>query len=536
MHKPIKIIDLFAGPGGLGEGFSSFNLENKHPFKIAISIEKETSAHKTLTLRSFFRQFENGQAPEEYYAFMRGELGASPEDELYKIATLKDAVESAKIEAQQLVLGETPDEQVYSKIRSSIDNEDCVLIGGPPCQAYSLVGRARNYGAKDKSYSAQDDHRNFLYQEYLDIIAKFQPLVFVMENVKGMLSAKVGGEAIFPKIMSDLKDPCKATGTHPDKKRSKHQYKIYSFVPKTGAMDLFDPQDPSNRDKLAPKDYIIHSENYGIPQTRHRVILLGIREDLAGHLNEANKLKESINQVAVQDVISDLPAVRSKLSKSSDNCENWRKAIQSFPASKINSLRKDSKIGHRVIDQFIENLRGASKSPESTGAEKGLVRGELSNCIPRQLRDWYQDEKLGSFITNHETRGHIATDLHRYMFYATHAGMLNECPNSHTLPEVLWPNHKNFGSGKFADRFKVQMKHRPGSTVTSHISKDGHAFIHYDPTQCRSLTVREAARIQTFPDNYHFVGNRTNQYVQVGNAVPPYLAKKLAEIVYKILT
>ncbi|GMG86268.1 DNA cytosine methyltransferase [Biformimicrobium ophioploci] len=536
MSSPIKVIDLFAGPGGLGEGFSAYRSGKKNPFKIAISIEKEASAHRTLTLRSLFRQFGPSKAPEEYYAFMRGELGKNPEDELYKVPSLQDAVEAARNEAQQLTLGETSARTVYSKIRESLKGHDCILIGGPPCQAYSLVGRSRNYGAKDKKYSAQDDHRNFLYKEYLKIIAKFQPLIFVMENVKGMLSAKVGNAPIFPTIMSDLKNPCRAVSTTPDGKKKEHRYKIFSFVPEAGAGDLFDmEQEPISHDSLLPRDFVINAERYGIPQARHRVILLGIREDIASELSFLKPLDESSPHVDVRSVISDLPRLRSKLSKGKDSLENWRDAVAGFSKKKINSLRKNRSLNQEVIENFYLNLESISQSNLNFGAEKGLKRSKLCENLPDELAAWYQDERLGAYVTNHESRGHIRADLHRYMYYSTHARHLGESPNSKTLPKELWPNHQNFGSGKFADRFRVQIKDRPGTTVTSHISKDGHYFIHYDPLQCRSLTVREAARIQTFPDNYHFVGNRTEQYVQVGNAVPPYLARQLADVVYKIL-
>jgi DNA (cytosine-5)-methyltransferase 1 len=129
----------------------------------------------------------------------------------------------------------------------------------------------------------------------------------------------------------------------------------------------------------------------------------------------------------------------------------------------------------------------------------------------------------------------MRSDLHRYFFASTFACVHGRSPVLEDFPTELLPVHKNvpeaLRDGTFHDRFNVQLAGHPATTITSHISKDGHYFIHYDPTQCRSLTVREAARIQTFPDNYFFEGPRTEQYKQVGNAVPPFLARQVAEIV-----
>ena len=145
----------------------------------------------------------------------------------------------------------------------------------------------------------------------------------------------------------------------------------------------------------------------------------------------------------------------------------------------------------------------------------------------RSLRKWLEDVCLER-LPNNETKAHDSGDLARYLFAAAFADAFGRSPKTFDFPESLAASHASWNTGKFSDRFRVQLGDHPSTTVTSHLSKDGHYFIHPDSGQVRSLTVREAARLQTFPDNYFFRGNRTQQYVQVGNAVPPFLAWQIA--------
>ncbi len=508
----IKVIDLFSGAGGLSEGFSSVkNDDGLSIFDIASSIEKEKSAHQTLTLRAFFRQFDN--VPNEYYDFLKGKLGKTPNEILYTL--FPKQFDSASREALCLELGKDNDE-ILNKIQSAIGHDECILIGGPPCQAYSTVGVARNKG--NKLYDPAKDHRNFLYKEYLAIIAKFQPKLFIMENVRGMLSAKINGKLIHENIFKDLKTPTESSGESALEGRVAHSYRIFSFV-------------NESNDNLEPKDYIVKSEQYNIPQNRHRVFLLGVRDDM--DISYFSNLKKSDRKITVDEVISDLPSIRSGLSKSENSNINWVKTIKKESRTSLKELKKD----HPALVSTLENEIKALKPDLTQGSLFGCKRNPLNK---NPLSKWYFDEKLENYVCNHETRGHLDSDLARYLFCSSW-GKTYEDTNkfasskNHDFPPSLVPAHKNFNTGKFADRFRVQLKGKPATTITSHISKDGHYFIHPDPRQCRSLTVREVARIQTFPDNYFFVGTRTQQYVQVGNAVPPYLAYQIAKLVKKIL-
>lgn len=510
MRSPIPVIDLFAGPGGLGEGFAARHHPDGTPvFRVALSVEMDPYAHATLELRSFFHSFAGTRVPDEYYAHLRGER---TREDLFRAFPREAGI--AQAQAWNAELGKTPVDEVRRRIDEAIgENEHWVLCGGPPCQAYSIVGRSRRGGINLR------DHRLYLYKEYLKILAAHEPPVFIMENVKGLLSSTVQGKAIFTQMMEDLRCPAATVGAS-----GSATYRICPLV------DV--AHDTAMRSgEYTPNDYVIPCERYGIPQSRHRVILLGIREDLP--CAAIPKLVPSKREVPVSWVLHGLPPLRSGLSREPDGKEAWFAHVASFLESKaLADLPNGTQLA--IVDAActaVENMR-------SFRADRG------AEFVPWQVGcqyrpDWYIDERLDG-ACNHASRPHMASDLHRYFFAACYAKALKRSPELGDFPKPLLPKHKNVQVAQkakyFDDRFRVQLAHRPAMTVTCHIAKDGHYYIHPDPSQCRSFTVREAARVQTFPDNYCFCGPRTAQYRQVGNAVPPLLANQIASVVEEFLT
>lgn len=507
--RDIPVVDVFAGPGGLGEGFHQFKTpEGGSPFKIAFSIEKDLFAYQTLRMRSFFRQFSAQDVPSEYYSAIQTEI---PDWALLE-QEFKQEMSQVDEEVWHAELGRVRPADLNSWIANAIGRaNNWVLIGGPPCQAYSMVGRARM--TKRRWHYARDP-RHTLYREYLRILAVHHPAIFVMENVKGILSSKKSGQLIVDQILRDLQAPCAASDGC-----SRHvSYRVYAVANYAGAsMSLFLEE---------PGSYVVEAEKHGIPQARHRFIVVGVRQDI----DAIPELLRPQEPVAMWNVIRDLPALRSRLSRN-DSPESWAAEI-----AKMSQIIAAS-------NGFVPPDFRAALIKATVGVRKNLPSGSHymeSAANPHWKPEWFFDDRLKG-VLNHCSRAHIAPDLWRYLYASLFAAVHETSPKLREFPKILWPAHKNLEglSHKdelaFDDRFRVQVKSRPATTVTAHISKDGHYFIHPDPRQCRTLTVREAARLQTFPDNYVFLGPRTAQYHQVGNAVPPLLALQIAGIVHKLL-
>jgi DNA (cytosine-5)-methyltransferase 1 len=437
--KNYHAIDLFAGCGGLSEGFIQAG------FEVIAQVEMDKWACETLSTRHLYYALRKVGKDYFYHKYLREEI--SKEYLSNKFSEIYQLISPSVIQAK---FGETKFDEIIKKIESCIKFHGAsrfnVVIGGPPCQPYSLVGRSRD------PERMKNDERHFLYEYYLKILAYLQPDFFVFENVPGLITAEAKGEEIFLKMLDDFR----------------------SINPSYEIAPSFDEYSKN------PREYLLDSTKYGIPQKRKRVVFVGYRKSLLPRNKE------------IKDV--------------------FRKILKSG---------KPKYAGYTVVDA-IGDLPEL-KPGQGSDTWLGEYRKEALTPYQKKLR------QNSPGVLNHRARMHMKSDLERYKFFVEHRLNGNKAATLIDLMRekpVLTPAHDHLD--KFLDRFKVQWWYQPSSTIMSHICKDGHYYIHPDISQCRSFTVREAARCQSFQDNYFFEGPRTEQFKQVGNAVPPTLAKVIA--------
>lgn len=437
------IIDLFSGAGGLSEGFHT--KDNK----IIVQIEKDKWASETLKTRTIFHYLKSKNELDTYFEYLRNGTNYRKISEnrefIYKKYTelqdiLKYQVLNKKFGNPQNDIEATSLKEITKLIEDSMkfnnENNIDLIIGGPPCQAYSLVGRSR------MKENAEKDSRNFLFYYYLNLVKEYRPKAFVFENVPGILTAKKG--RVFEKIKEEF-DNC--------------GYELLSG--------------PS----ILDNENILDFGEYGVIQKRKRVLLFGFRKELnLTYPNfKVNKFQWR-HELSTENVLGDLPIL--------------------YPGEG---------------EDF--NLTSYDDS-----------KNELTN-----FQKYIREDSIG--VINHKARTIQDRDreIYKLSIMLSQNGEQLKYPD---LPNEL-KTHQNQKS--FLDRFKVHALNKMPHTVVAHISKDGHYNIHPDLNQCRSLTVREAARIQSFPDNFVFEGPRTAQFIQVGNAVPPIMSFVIEEAVKKII-
>lgn len=434
------VIDLFSGAGGLTEGFY------KEGYDVIAHVEKEKWACETLKTRICFYYLCEHNDLEIYHEYLRKGSNYKNIEEARRIIYDKHPELENKVNKEVLnkafgnpdnEQGVTSTQEIIKLIENTMEynrksNVD-IIIGGPPCQAYSLIGRAR------MGESVEQDKRNYLFHYYKTIVDHFKPKIFVFENVPGILTAKNG------KIFESIKEYFEESG--------------YNFI---------SGQNENHREN------VLNACDFGVYQNRKRMILLGIRKDVNFQYPDFKKYAKSFDEnITTWNAISDLPSLKP------GDGDDFK--LQDYPERKS-------------LSQFQELMREKSRG----------VLNHKARTLKDFDREHYQD------AINCAVQG-------KQFYYSD-------------LPENR-RTHKNVNS--FLDRFKVHWHGDVPHTIVAHISKDGHYNIHPDIKQCRALTVREAARIQSFPDNFKFEGPRTWQFVQVGNAVPPLMAQAIAAAIKK---
>ncbi|WP_372756813.1 DNA cytosine methyltransferase [Mariniflexile sp.] len=413
-----NFIDLFAGAGGLSEGFIQAG------FEPIAHVEIEKSACNTLKTRTAYHYLKSNNKYEVYVSYLKGEI---TREELY------DSVPKEILDTViNLPIGDENNKAIQKQIDECLGKRKVdLIIGGPPCQAYSLAGRSRS---KTKMVG---DPRNYLFVQYAEYLEKYQPKMFVFENVLGLKSAKKGH------YLAEM-----------EKLFIKKGYQIKLFT--------------------------LEAKNFGVLQNRKRIIILGWQKNNKNNFPNLEDINVA-NDFVVQDLLKDLPVI--KAGGGNDKFLNYK-----------------------------------------TETTEYLKNHSLRNGI--------------DILTQHIARPHREQDKEIYKIAVKKWEKKQERLNYNDLPERL-KTHQNRTS--FFDRFKVVAADLPYSqTVVAHIAKDGHYYIHPDIKQNRSISVREAARLQSFPDDYYFEGeregaNRTAAFKQIGNAVPPLMAKSIALEILKAL-
>ena len=270
------------------------------------------------------------------------------------------------------------------------------------------------------------------------------------------------------------------------------------------------------------------------PKTGTESFIVGVRSDLEV---EPRLLAKSTSVQTCRDAIGNLPPLRSGLTRTKDSYDNWKNVFSNISESDWYAEEEYSE----VAEEIRSVLEAGFRPEHGTGSEFCAERRASGN--KSRYEQWVVDSSIGGFC-NHASKSHMQDDLLRYLFLACKRRLdSDQTSKLQDLPNALLPKHKNASAkllanggkaAKFIDRFFVQAFDKPARTIVSHIAKDGHGFTYPDPKQARTLTVREAARLQTFPDDF-FSWTQSEQYKQVGNAVPPLLSRQIAEIVNEIL-
>ena len=407
--KKYNFIDLFAGAGGLSEGFI------RAGFNPIAHVEMNPDACNTLKTRTAFHYLKEKGRVNEYNEYLKGEI---TRDELWsKIPQhLISSVINKEISPETLP-------QIFNIIDQELQEKDVdIVIGGPPCQAYSVAGRARK--------NMDDDPRNHLYKHYVEFLKRYKPKMFVFENVPGILSASNG----------------------------KYLEKIFSAVKEQG---------------YELEKNVLNAKDFNVLQDRKRVIIIGWRKDLK--LQYPKFDSKEVQYEVLKHLFSDLPKLKS--GQGEWNATKYIKKTNSYL--------------------------------ESSGIRNGI-----------------------DFTTQHIARYNNENDLEIYRIAVEKWINENKRLNYSELPERLI-RHNN--TKTFTNRFQVVNHKGVSHTVVAHICADGHYYIHPDINQNRSITVREAARIQSFPDDYFFESSRTAAFKQIGNAVPVLMAEGIAKKIMEMI-